>query len=124
MGPEQLTAPPADWWQFAIEIATTAQQRKLTGSKPSCTRNKTRRLNPCPVCGRHDGQGGSALWCEQTQQGLILCMPGSTFSAEATHGPMRIGQVVDGWALVKRTPIGDGDVLSFKAHRPRGWSNG
>jgi hypothetical protein len=44
--------------------------------------------------------------------------------AELAHGPMRIGQVVDGWALVKRTPIGDGDVLSFKAHRPRGCSKG
>jgi len=124
MGPEQLTAPPADWWAHALQIADKCHHNKTTGSKPCSRRNGTRRLNPCPICGRHDGQGGSALWCEQTQQGLILCMPGSTFSAEATHGPMRIGQVVDGWALVKRTPIGDGDVLSFKVHRPRGWSNG
>ena len=124
MGPEQLTAPPADWWAHALQIADKCHHNKTTGSKPCSRRNGTRRLNPCPICGRHDGQGGSALWCEQTQQGLILCMPGSTFSAEATHGPMRIGQVVDGWALVKRTPIGDGDVLSFKVHRPRGCSNG
>ena len=124
MGPEQLTAPPANWWAHALQIANKCHQNKTTGSKPCSRRNGTRRLNPCPICGRHNGQGGSALWCEQTQQGLILCMPGSTFSAEAAHGPMRIGQVIDGWALVKRTPIGDGDVLSFKAHRPRGWSNG
>ena len=124
MGPEQQTAPPADWWAHALQIADKCHHNKTTGSKPCLRRNGTRRLNPCPICGRHNGQGGSALWCEQTQQGLILCMPGSTFSAEAAHGPMRIGQVIDGWALVKRTPIGDGDVLSFKAHRPRGWSNG
>jgi hypothetical protein len=51
-------------------------------------------------------------------------MPGSTFSAEGLHGPLRIGQVVDGWALVKRTPYSGGDVLSFKAHRPKGCGNG
>jgi hypothetical protein len=51
-------------------------------------------------------------------------MPGSTFSAEQRHGPLMLGQVVDGWALVKRTPIGEGDVLTFKVHRPRGCSNG
>ena len=123
MGPEQLTAPPAEWWAHALQIANKCHHNKTTGSKPCSRRNGTRRLNPCPICGRHNGQGGSALWCEKTQQGLILCMPGSTFSAEADHGPMRIGQVVDGWALVKRTPIGDGDVLSFKAHRPRRQGN-
>ena len=124
MGPEAITAPPADWLAHAFQIADKCHHNKTTGSKPCSRRNGTRRLNPCPICGRHDGQGGSALWCEQTQQGLILCMPGSTFSAEAAHGPMRIGQVVDGWALVKRTPIGDGDVLTFKAHRPRRQANG
>jgi len=41
-------------------------------------------------------------------------MPGSTFSAEQTHGPLEIGQVVNGYALVKRT----GDVLTFKPHQP------
>ena len=35
-----------------------------------------------------------------------------------------LGQVLDGWALVKRTPIGEGDVLTFKVHRPRGCSHG
>ena len=119
MGPEALTSPPADWLAHALQIANKCHLNKSTGSKPLCNRHKTRRLNPCPICGRH-----GSLWCEQTQQGLILCMPGSTFSAEQRHGPMHIGQVVDGWALVKRTPMGDGDVLSFKAHRPRGWKNG
>jgi hypothetical protein len=32
--------------------------------------------------------------------------------------------VVDGWALVKRSPIAEGDVLCFKVHRPRGCSHG
>ena len=45
-------------------------------------------------------------------------MPGSTFSAEQRHGQLRLGQVVDGYALVKRTPIPEGDVLTFATHRP------
>jgi len=124
LGPEELEAPPEQWWAHALEIARQCHHNKTTGSKPSASRHNTRRLNPCPICGRHDGPGGSALWCEQTQRGLILCMPGSTFSAEGRHGPLRIGQVVDGWALVKRTPISEGDVLAFVAHRPRGCGNG
>ena len=119
LGPEALAAPPDHWWEHALEVAVACQQRITTGSKPSSRRHGTRRLDPCPICGRH-----GSLWCEQTQQGLILCMPGSTFSAEQRHGPLVLGQVVDGWALVKRTPIGEGDVLTFKVHRPRGCSNG
>ena len=119
MGPEELKAPPEEWWAHALQIAADCRQRLSSGSKPSSRRHGTKRLDPCPICGRH-----GSLWCEQTQQGVILCMPGSTFSAEAAHGPLRIGQVVDGWALVKRTPIAEGDVLSFKAHRPRGCGNG
>jgi hypothetical protein len=116
LGPEALGPPPTAWWRHALEIA----QQQHCGRKPSTTRNGTRRLNPCPICGRHDGPNGSALWCEETRKGLILCMPGTTFNAEGCHGPLRIGQVVNGWALVKRSPIGSGDVLSFKAHQPKG----
>ena len=119
LGPEARTAPPQRWWSHALQVAGDCRQRLSSGSKPSSRRHGTKRLDPCPICGRH-----GSLWCEKTRQGLILCMPGSTFSAEAAHGPLRIGQVVDGWALVKRTPIAEGDVLSFKAHRPRGCGNG
>ena len=124
LGPEELTAPPEKWWAHALGVAHQYHHNKATGSKPSAKRHGTKRLNPCPICGRHNGPEGSALWCEQTQRGLILCMPGSTFSAEGRHGPLRIGQVVDGWALVKRTPYSGGDVLSFKAHQPKGVSHG
>lgn len=119
LGPEALAAPPDHWWEHALEVSAACQQRITTGSKPSSRRHGTRRLDPCPICGRH-----GSLWCEQTREGLILCMPGSTFSAEQRHGPLSIGQVIDGWALVKRTPIGEGDVLTFKVHRPRGGSHG
>jgi len=124
LGPEELDAPPEVWWAHALQIAQQSHHNKTTGSKPSSNRHSTRRLNPCPICGRHDGPGGSGLWCEQTQRGLILCMPGSTFNGEGRHGPLRIGQVVDGWALVKRTPYSGGDVLTFKAHRPKGVNHG
>ena len=119
MGPEALAAPPERWWAHALQVAADCRQRLSSGSKPSSRRHGTKRLDPCPICGRH-----GSLWCEQTQQGLILCMPGSTFSAEQRHGPLVLGQVVDGWALVKRTPIAEGDVLTFKVHRPRECSNG
>lgn len=119
MGPEALAAPPAQWWEHALQIAAECLTRLSTGSKPSATRHGTRRLDPCPICGRH-----GSLWCEQTREGLILCMPGTTFNAEQRHGPLCIGQVVDEWALVKRTPIREGDVLTFKVHRPRGCSHG
>jgi hypothetical protein len=118
-GPEALAPPPAAWWAHALEVAAACQQRITTGSKPSSRRHGTTRLDPCPICGRH-----GSLWCEQTREGLILCMPGVSFNAEQRHGPLTIGQVVDGWALVKRSPIAEGDVLTFKAHRPRGCSNG
>jgi len=100
-------------------VAANCQQRITTGSKPSSRRHGTTRLDPCPICGRH-----GSLWCEQTKEGLILCMPGVTFNAEHRHGSLTIGQVVDGWALVKRSPIAEGDVLTFKVHRPKGCSNG
>ena len=115
LGPEALSAPPAAWWDFAIQMAQKSLEEATTGSKPSTTRNGTRKLNPCPICGRHNGKGGSSLWCDVTSAGLILCMPGATFSAEQTHGSLTIGQVVNGYALVKRTA----DVLTFKPHEER-----
>lgn len=119
LGPEALTAPPDDWWQHALQIAQQQATPNRSSKRRSSTRNGTTRLNPCPICGRHDGAGGSALWCEETTDGLILCMPGSTFSAEQAYGPLVVGQVVDGWALVKRTPAETGEVLTFKPHQPK-----
>jgi len=43
-------------------------------------------------------------------------MPGSTFSAEKKHGPLKVGDVVNGYALVKRTDVGGGDCLTFMVH--------
>ena len=119
LGPEELTAPPSDWLEHAITIATDTANRVGSGSSRSTSRSRSTRLDPCPICGRHSGAGGSELWCEKTTDGLILCMPGSTFSAEQRHGDLAIGQVVDGYALVKRTPIDEGDVLTFREDRPR-----
>ncbi len=119
LGPEDLCAPPDDWWNHAIAVATDCRDRIGSTPKRSTTRKGTRKLNPCPICGRHSGKGGSALWCDETTDGLILCMPGSTFSAEQKHGSLHIGQVVDGYALVARSPRPEGDVLTFKQHQER-----
>lgn len=122
LGPEALTAPPQPWLDHAIALANTiaTRSRTSTAAAPSTTRRGVRRLDPCPICGRHSGPGGSDLWCEQTTEGLVLCMPGSTFSAEQRHGPLRIGQVITGdWALVKRSAHPNGEVLTFRQHRER-----
>jgi hypothetical protein len=117
LGPEVLAPPPEAWWKHAVEIAQQCLDRRRSGSKPSTSRSNTSRLDPCPICGRQSG-GGNGLWCEQTTAGLILCMPGSTFNADPTES-MRIGTVINGYALVKRTPIKEGDCLTFAPHRPR-----
>ena len=113
LGPEALKAPPKAWWDHAVRIAGHSHSRIRSGSKASNRRTGTTRLDPCPICGRHSGDGGSSLWCEKTRDGLILCMPGSTFSAEQRHGRLRLKQVVNGYKLVKRTTIPEGDVLTF-----------
>ena len=119
LGPEALSPPPNDWWNHAITVAADCRDRIGSTPKRSTTRKGTRKLDPCPICGRHSGKGGSALWCEETTDGLILCMPGSTFSAEQKHGQLRLGQVINTYALVARSPIPEGDVLTFKLHQER-----
>lgn len=124
LGPEALTAPPDDWWQHTLQIAQQQAAPKPASKRSSTNRNGTRLLNPCPICGRHDGAGGSDLWCEETTNGLILCMPGSTFNAAQVHGHLVVGDVLsDRWALVKRTPAETGEVFTFKPHRPKRKAN-
>ncbi|WP_114988662.1 hypothetical protein [Synechococcus sp. N19] len=115
-GPEALAAPDAQWWEFIKECHSRAQQppQRQHRSGPGLKSN-TRSANPCPVCGRHDGPGGSNLWCEHSKSGLLFCMPGTTFSAPAG---LRIGDVVNGWALKKITPTPDGPVHVFGEHDP------
>jgi len=120
LGPEALTAPPQDWLDFAIDRANAASEEQAALPSRGCThRAGTRKLNPCPICGRHSGKGGSSLWCEETTKGLILCMPGSSFSAEQKHGRLSLGQVVNGYALVAKSSIPEGMVSTFKTDSPR-----
>ena len=116
LGPESLAPPPNAWWQHALEISQLCIHRSRSGGNPSSIRTGTRRLDPCPICGRHSG-AGNGLWCEETTGGLILCMPGSTFNADPAE-LMRIGDVVNGYALVKRTPINEGYCLTFAPDQP------
>ena len=114
-GPEALAAPDARWWEFIKECHSRAQQPPKTHRPAERKRSNTRRANPCPVCGRHDGPGGSNLWCEFSQSGLLFCMPGTTFS---TPAGLRIGYVHNGWALKKVTQTPDGPVHVFGKHDP------
>ena len=115
-GPDALAAPDARWWEFikrchAASVRPPAAKRQARGSAST----NTRRANPCPVCGRHDGPGGSNLWCEYSKSGLLFCMPGTTFS---TPAGLRIGDVHNGWALKKVTDTADGPVHVFGKHDP------
>ena len=56
---------------------------------------KSKKLYPCPICGRNKNH-----WCFENDNGLIHCMNGQTFSAEKEHGPLKLGDVVNGYALV------------------------
>ena len=114
-GPDALVAPDAQWWAFIKECHSRAQQPPKTHRPAERKRSNTRRANPCPVCGRHDGPGGSNLWCEFSQSGLLFCMPGTTFS---TPAGLRIGDVVNGWALKKISQTSDGPVHVFGEHDP------
>ena len=114
LGPEALSAPPEQWWQFAVE-----QSRSI--GAPRCDSGVTRyprgergrRLDPCPICGRRSGTG-SELWCEEKGE-LLFCMPGSTYAAEMSHPGLKVGDVIDGWAAVKHNSDGG---WTFRTHRP------
>tara|TARA_Y100001933_G_scaffold164074_1_gene162346 strand:+ start:714 stop:1637 length:924 start_codon:yes stop_codon:yes gene_type:complete len=112
-GPEALSAPPDQWWQFAVE-----QSRRI--GAPRCESGgmryprgeRGRRLDPCPICGRCSGNG-SELWCEAKGE-LLFCMPGSTYSAVMSHPGLKVGDVIDGWAAVKNNRDGG---WTFRRHR-------
>jgi len=116
LGPEVLSPAPDAWLNHAIDIAKQYQDRPKPSSKSSSTRTAIRRLDPCSICGRNS-RGGNSLWCGQATDGLIFCMPGSTFNADPS-GSMALGTVVNGFALMKRTPIAEGDCLIFGPDRP------
>ena len=113
--PDALAAPDPRWWAFIQECHSRAQQPPQTHRPADRKRSNTSRANPCPVCGRHDGPGGSNLWCEYSKSGLLFCMPGTTFS---TPAGLRIGDVRNGWALKKVTQTPDGPVHVFGQHDP------
>ena len=116
LGPEALSPPPDAWLDHAIDIAKQCHDRPKLSNKSSSTSTGIRRLDPCPICGRNS-RGGNSLWCGQAIDGLIFCMPGSTFNADP-YGSMSLGTVVSGFALMKRTPIPEGDCLIFGPDMP------
>ena len=114
LGPEALSAPPEQWWQFAVEQSRPSHSRRDDkGVRRYSLGEKGRRLDPCPICGRCSGTG-SELWCEEKGE-LLFCMPGSTYSAEMSHLGLKVGDVIDGWACVARNRDGG---HTFRKHRP------
>ena len=111
LGPEVLSAPPEQWWQFAVE--QSRQAAPATSRRHHSNLGPGRRLDPCPICGRRSGTG-SELWCEEKGE-LLWCMPGSTFAAEMSHPGLKVGDVIDGWAAVKHNTDGG---WTFRRHRP------
>ena len=111
LGPEALSAPPEQWWQFAVE--QSRQAAPATSRRHHSNLGPGQRLDPCPFCGRCSGSG-SELWCEEKGE-LLWCMPGSTYSAEMSHPGLKVGDVIDGWAAVKHNTDGG---WTFREHRP------
>ena len=101
-----LAPPPKEVWDLVLEIASKEQ----TSPKKTYPSSTSTRLNPCPICGRDE-----RLWCSESQDGLIFCMNGKTFSSEKEHGFLNLGDVVNGFACVAK-----GDTCNtFKVHQPR-----
>ena len=113
-GPEMLSTPSEIWWDF-IKGCYARSQRPPERRARRPHGSGTRRADPCPVCGRHSGPGGSELWCEYSDSGLLFCMPGTTFKAPPG---LRVGDVVNGWALKKISNSLDGPVHVFGRHDP------
>ena len=88
-----LQHPPKEVWDLILEIAELQSHDKSSSQTYSNTKSK--KLYPCPICGRDKNH-----WCFENDNGLIHCMNGQTFSAEKKHGPLKIGDVIDGYALV------------------------
>ncbi len=105
--------PPSDSiWNFVLKVANQKNAPSSKSSKARCyPTSSTKRLNPCPICGRNRD-----LWYSENPDGSIFCGNGSTFSAEIAHGPLKIGDVVPGGYAV--ACIGD-DCTTFKVHKPR-----
>lgn len=90
-----------------LEIAELQSHDKSSSQTYSNTKSK--KLYPCPICGRDKNH-----WCFENNNGLIHCMNGQTFSAEKKHGALKIGDVVDGYALVAQIST----CNTFKLHNP------
>ena len=101
-----LAPPPKEVWDLVVE--TSNKEKPAPENSNPITPSK--RLNPCPICGRDE-----RLWCSETKDGRIWCMNGSTFSSEKSHGRLKLGDVVNGYALVG---IGD-QCNTFKPHQER-----
>ena len=103
-----LQHPPKEVWNLIKEIAEL-NSLEVSSSK-TYSNTKTKKLYPCPICGRNKN-----YWCFKNDNGLIHCMNGQTFSAEKKHGSLNIGDVVDGYALVKKIA----SCNTFKIHEPK-----
>ena len=101
-----MQLPPKVVWDLVLEIASYEsfpRRRKRSIS------TKSKKFVVCPICDRDE-----RLWCSESDNGLIFCMNGSTFNAEKKHGFLKIGDVVDGYALVKQSPT----CNTFKLDQP------
>jgi hypothetical protein len=103
-----LQYAPTEVWNLIKEIAELNALE--VSSTKTYSNTKTKKLYPCPICGRNKN-----YWCFENDNGLIHCMNGQTFSAEKEHGYLKIGDVVNGYALVAQIST----CNTFKLHNPR-----
>ena len=105
-----LAPPPKEVWDLVLEIAASEQ----TSPKKTYSSTTSTRLNPCPICSRSE-----RLWCSETEDGAIWCMNGSTFSAEKSHSPLTISQVVNTGSGKYAVASISASCTTFKPHQER-----
>ncbi len=105
-----LAPPPKEIWDLVLEIAASEQ----TSPEKTYSSTTSKRLNPCPLCSRNE-----RLWCSENPDGSIFCMNGSTFSAEKSHGPLTISQVVNTSSGKYAVASISAPCTTFKPHQER-----
>ena len=108
--PDDLTAPPTDWWEYILEVSQG--KHSVSKAKPNC--NDWRRLTECPICGRN-----SRLICSVHKDlNTIRCYQGGEFSHPSG---LAKGQIIkDIWAFSSEKYVGGlGTFSIFVRHNPR-----
>ena len=134
-GPEALSAPPKEWWDYVLELdrdypRPAAGAHKTVSTSRFASRD-WQRIEHCPICGR--GPNDNPVCQLQRDGDTLRCFLGQTFSPPTNLDP---GDLVPGtdWAFSRVSSSGWGEFLTFVKDKPnryqqvkamlRGYANG